>query len=98
MHIGPELPEIGHFSFNSVEIKLFHELSAITRALLPGRSLTQRSKAPLLSNQNESSCIPIAAETLELFEVQVPLIVLISPFITLFSYMCRACYFRIAQA
>ena len=44
------------------------------------------------------SCVPIAAEAPELFEVQVPSIVLISPFITLFSYMCQTCHFRIAQA
>ena len=68
----------------------------ITRALLPGQSLIRRSGAPLHSNQIEPNHIPIAAEALELFEVQVPLIVIISPFITLFGYMHRTCYFRIA--
>ena len=68
----------------------------ITRALPSGQSLTQQSGAPLHSNQIESNCIPIAAEAPELFEVQVPLIVIIYPFITLFGYIYRTCYFRIA--
>ena len=68
----------------------------ITRVLLPGQSLIWRPGAPLHSDQIESSCVPIAAEALELFEVQVPSIVMISPFITLFGYMHWTCYFRIA--
>ena len=67
----------------------------ITRALLPGQLLIWRSGAPLHSDKIEPNRVPIAAEALELFEVQVPPIV-ISPFITLFGYMHRTCYFRIA--
>ena len=65
--------------------------------LLPGQSLIWQSGAPLHSDKIEPIRIPIAAEAPELFEVQVPPIVIISPFITLFGYMYWTCYFRIAQ-
>ena len=79
--------------FSSLKSSYF---TSSQRALPSGQSLIWRSGAPLNSDQIEPNCVSIAAEALELFEVQVPPIVIISSFITLFGYMHWTCYFRIA--